>query len=421
MKEDFLHHLWQFKKMEMHHLHTSSGEVLRVLQTGNYNSQSGPDFFNARLQIGEQDWAGNVEMHLKSSDWYAHGHQTDPAYDNVILHVVWEHDTEVFDCREQPLPTLVLKNFVSERLMENYQTLLQVKGKNINCENSFAHFDDFLVTHWLERLYVERLEQKTVGIQNWLVETQNDWEAVLFRLMARYFGTKVNADAFESMAVQTPFSVIRKTASEAFALEALLMGQAGLLNENLPGNYFNELKKEHLYLTHKFKIAHQSAFPPQFFRIRPPNFPTLRLSQLAQLYHKNKVLFQELAEAKNLHDIYALFNVKAADFWDTHYHFNSPSKKLSKYLSKGFIDILLINAVFPLLFTYAKLQKGNFELLLQWMAVLTPEKNKYTQIFEPLKPVNKNALCSQALLQLYQNYCAKNQCLHCALGNNLLR
>lgn len=422
LNEDFLHHLWQFKKIDFNRLKTSSGADLRVLQTGSYNSQSGPDFFNARIEIDGQLWAGNVEMHLKSSDWYAHGHQTDPAYDNVILHVVWEHDTEVFDATQQPLPTLILKNLVPDRLLNNYRALLHVKSNTINCENNFADFDNFLIDSWLERLYVERLEQKTIGIQKWLDATQNDWEAVLFRLLARYFGTKVNAEAFEALALCTPFAVIRKTAPDATALEALLMGQAGLLNTLQPGSYFNTLQKEYRYLTSKYQLNHQAAIIPQFFRLRPPNFPTIRLSQLAGLYHQNKVLFQELAEADNLDKLYKLFRIKAADFWDTHYHFSTPSKKSSKYLSKNFINILLINAVFPLLYIYQKNQKkGNFEKLLHWMSLLAPEKNKYTLFFDTLKPVNKNALCSQALLQLYQNYCAKNQCLSCALGNNLLK
>lgn len=422
MKEDFLHHLWQYKKFDVNRLSTASGAEILIFHTGIYNTQSGPDFFNARLKIGRQQWAGNVEIHLKSSDWYAHGHESDPAYDNVILHVVWEHDTEVFDCQQKPLPTLELKNFVAESLITKYKTLMQAKSQMINCEKSFADFDDFLVNHWLERVYVERLEQKTLGIQNLLEETQNDWEAVLFRLLAKYFGSKINADAFESIAIATPFSAVRKTASAALNTEALLLGQAGLLNEELPGNYYNTLKKEYRYLFHKFNLMHQAAIKPKFFRLRPPNFPTLRLSQLAQLYHRRPTMFQSLVEAKNLQDFYEILQTEASDFWDTHYQFGSVSKKSKKRLSRDFIDILLINAVFPLLFSHArKHKKRHIEPILHWMSQMKPEKNKYTRIYEDLRPVNKNALCSQALLQLYQNYCATNQCLSCALGNNLLK
>lgn len=422
MKEDFLHYVWRYKKFATSGLKTHSGQEIVILQTGQFNTASGPDFFNARIRTDGQIWAGNVEMHVRSSDWYAHGHETDPAYDNVILHVVWEHDAEIYDAAQQPLPTLVLKSYVPDQLLKNYDALMKVKRSHINCEYAFADIDKWVKDHWFERLYMERLEQKTNHIYTLLSHCHNDWEAVLFRLLARYFGTKVNADAFESMAANTPFSVVRKSADDALRLEALFFGQSGLLDKDSTHAHFAALKNEYQYQSHKYQLDNRGVLRPQFFRLRPPNFPTIRLSQLAQLYHQNTVLFQSMVEAQKVETFYALLKVKASDFWDTHYHFEAPSKKSSKFLTRSFIDVLLINAVFPLLFAYAqKQEKANADKILHWMATLSPENNRFTQIFQNLQPVNNHALCSQALLQLYHEYCAKNRCLSCAFGNFLLK
>ena len=238
MQEDFLHYIWQYKKLDVLHLKTTQNEPLDVISVGQYNLNSGPDFFNAQLKIGGQQWAGNVEIHIKSSDWFIHNHEQDSAYDNVILHVVWEYDTEVYRKDNTEIPTLELQNYIDKQLLENYEKLYSKQNKWINCENQFAEIDLFVVDHWLERLFFERLERKSNVIQELLSNSKNDWEAVLFKMLAKTFGLKVNGEAFFSLVQSVDFSIIRKTQSRQEQLEALLFGQAGLLEHDLQDPYY---------------------------------------------------------------------------------------------------------------------------------------------------------------------------------------
>ncbi|MBU2525305.1 MAG: DUF2851 family protein [Bacteroidetes bacterium] len=422
IKETFLHFVWQQKKFNFQHLKTTQGLQIRLLQVGQYNTDAGPDFFNAQIEIDGQKWAGNVEMHLRASDWYKHHHETDKAYDNVILHVVWEQDAEVFYADEKPIPTLVLAPYVSRELLDKYTELMQLKPSGILCEKDFAQVDNFVKQHGFENLYLERLEQKTTYIHQLLLQNQNDWEATLFHMLARYFGLKVNAAAFESMAQQTDFGIVRKLSENQEALEALFMGQNHLLDKDIVDPYLQKLRESYAYTQHKFQLDHQNIQRAQFFRLRPPNFPNIRLSQLAGLYAKHAAVFHQLLEAQSLNDFYSIFNVTAAAYWDNHYTFGTLSKPSKKKLSKSFIDIQLINVVFPMRFAYATAQgKNPFEQILAWMQEMAPEKNRYTKLFDDIEHVNKNALISQALLQLSQNYCFKNRCLSCEIGNFLLK
>ena len=249
-----------------------------VTSVGQHNFNSGPDFFNAKLQIGNQLWAGNVEVHIKSSDWFLHNHEQDKAYDSVILHVVWEHDTDVFRKDNTSIPTLQLRDFTNKAVLNNYEKLFSKNGKWINCENDFALVDDFVLINWLERLYFERLERKLETIKMLLEETKNDWEAVLFIMLAKNFGLKVNGESFYSLAKSIDFSVVRKSQSNLTAIEALLFGQAGMLVDDLEIAYYLQLQKEYQFLKQKFKLKNNGVLPIQFFRLRPPNFPTIRLS-----------------------------------------------------------------------------------------------------------------------------------------------
>lgn len=424
MKEDFLHFLWRFKKFDFLNAQTVQGEELEILETGLYNqSQSGPDFFNAKIKIGEQLWAGNVEIHKKSSDWYAHHHEVDPAYDNVILHVVWEHDVEVFRRNNSVIPTLTLKEIVHKNALENYNQLLGVQVRKwINCENDFPDFMDFDIQNWLERLYIERLEDKSKVIYALLNRNTNNWEATLFCMLAKNFGLNVNGDAFLSMANSIPFSVIQKT-NESSQMEALLFGQAGLLDRVYDHPYYEELKSEYKYLKHKYKLNRKGILPVSFFRLRPQNFPTIRLAQLAGVYIKNKNLFQHLIEQKDMEKIKSSFDIKASEFWDSHFTFDKEVKARPKKISRNFINLLLINTIIPLKFCFAH-QKGalDFEELFSLMRKLPVEKNTIVEGFNSLRAKTAiNALDSQALIQLKKNYCAKNQCLRCNLGLKLLQ
>lgn len=285
MREDYLHYLWKFQKFGSQVMKTVDGHVVQVITPGHHNELSGPDFFNSRLVIGNQEWAGNVEIHLRSSDWYMHGHETDAAYDNVILHVVWNHDVEIFRRDNSPLPVLELQGLVSPESHSAYENLCgEGTLKWINCEEDFPDVDDFILNNWLERLYVERLEARAALIGNLLTKTAGDWEAVLFLMLAKNLGLNINGEAFLSIAASIPFSVIRKTRGNLFQLEALFMGQAGLLHKNLEDPYYTGLQEEYSYLKHRFKLACSGVLPVQYFRLRPDNFPEIRLAQLAALY-----------------------------------------------------------------------------------------------------------------------------------------
>jgi len=421
MQEDFLHYIWKFKKFQTQNLQTEQGETITLNSVGLHNFNSGPDFFNAKLSIEEQLWAGNVEIHIKSSDWYLHNHERDSAYDSVILHVVWEHDTEIFRKNNTVIPTLVLKHYIDFSLLNNYKKLFAKQNRWIHCENDFALTDDFTLAHWLERLYFERLERKAHAIELLLKDSKNDWEAVLFKMLAKNFGLKVNSDAFFSLAQSVDFSVIRKTQFSLPRLEALFFGQANLLLEPVEDVYFIELATEYKFLKQKFQLQSNGVLPLQFFRLRPPNFPTIRLSQLANLYHEHQNLFSKVIELNQLEDFYALFNVSTSAFWETHFTFQKVSKKSTKIITKAFTDLLLINTILPLKFCYAK-QKGQDvnDSILKIASQMHSEKNSIIDAFNQLKKISKSAFQSQALIQLKTEYCQHHKCLQCAIGNMLL-
>lgn len=421
MQEDFLHYVWKHKKFQINHLKTIAGETVSIHAVGQHNHNAGPDFFNAQLTIGEQLWAGNLEIHIKSSDWFLHNHEQDKAYDNVILHVVWEHDTDVFRKDNTPIPTLQLKDFIGKDILNNYEKLFSKGSKWINCENDFESIDEFVLSNWLERLYFERLERKSKTIEALLKESKNAWEAVLFKMLAKNFGLKVNGESFFSLAQSIDFSIVRKTQSQQQTLEALLLGQAGLLEEDVQDAYYFSLVKDYQFLKQKFKLESTQVLPINFFRLRPPNFPTIRLSQLASLYHEHQSLFSKIIEFNTVSDFYKLFKVSTSTFWNTHYTFQKESKGSTKTLTKSFIDLLLINTILPIKFYYAK-QKGQ-EVdahIIEMASELASENNSIIDAFNHLKQVSKSSLDSQALIQLKTEYCDKNKCLKCAVGNSLL-
>ncbi len=421
MQEDFLHFIWKHKKFKVINLKTEIGEDVSILSVGQHNLNSGPDFFNAKLKIGKQLWAGNVEIHIKSSDWFLHNHEQDKAYDNVILHVVWEHDTDVFRKDNTVIPTLKIQNYLPSELLNNYEKLFTKQNKWINCENDFESTENFLLSNWLERLYFERLERKSKTIETLLHESKNDWEAVLFKMLAKNFGLKVNGESFLSLAQSIDFSIVRKTLSNQQTLEALLFGQSGLLNDDYQNSYYINLVKEYEFLKQKFGINNIQVLPLQFFRLRPPNFPTIRLSQFASLYNKYQNLFSRIIEINTLDGFYELFKVSTSEFWNTHYTFQKESKFSTKTLSKSFIDLLIINTILPIKFCYAK-QKGEEidTVIIDISSQIKSEKNSIIEAFNNLKKVSKSSLESQALIQLKTEYCDKNKCLKCAIGNSLI-
>lgn len=421
MKEDFLHHIWQFKKFDFSNLETIQGEKLAILNLGQYLQKAGPDFFNSQIIIGEQKWAGNVEIHLKSSDWYVHHHENDSNYDNVILHVVWEHDTEVFRKDNSEIPVLEIKNYVSKKTLDNYMNLTSAKTW-IFCEKEIANIDDFVFKNWQEKLFFERLERKSIPIQKNLEETENDWETTLFCLLAKSFGLNTNGEIFLKIAQSFPFSIIRKESFEVENLEALFFGRSGLLEFENEDLYFKDLKFRYNYAVTKYQLPKIYVDPIQFFKHRPDNFPTIRLSQLASLYHLRLNLFSSLINAESLPEYYKIFKVEVSDYWKTHYQFDKISPKKKKALTTSFIDLLLINTIIPLKFAYAKSQgKDISEELIYLLEEIQAEKNVIIEKFSNFGIVSKNAFESQSLLQLKNEYCNHKRCLECSIGIELMK
>ena len=421
MKEDFLHYVWKFQKFGGINFLTSNDEKLHIKNQGSHNLNSGPDFFNAQIEIDDQLWAGNVEIHIKASDWYAHNHQTDPAYNNVILHVVWEHDTEIFRSDGSVIPTFIIKDQVSRNTVEQYHKLFSKHKKWINCENDFSNIDSFIMDNWLERLYFERLERKDSFLQKELADSQNHWEALLFRMLCKNFGLKVNGESFLSIARSVDYSVVKKCSHEFKELEALLLGQAGFLDGEVEDWYSKELKNTYDYAKHKYSLSNDNIITPKFFRLRPPNFPTVRLAQLAMVYSQRSNLFSQVIAIKKIEDFYDLFNVSASEYWDTHYNFEILSLKRKKKITKKFINLLIINTILPIKFCYARQQGKDVSDEIMEIAMEIPsEENSIVTRFNSLKRVSNNSYQSQALLELKNEYCDKNRCLQCAVGNAIL-
>lgn len=421
MKEDFLHYLWKFKKFDTLNLKTYNQEEIVISNVGQYLELAGPDFFNAQITIGNQKWAGNVEIHLKSSDWYVHHHEENAGYENVILHVVWEHDSEIYRSDNSEIAVLELKNYVSSTAINNYQKLITPKSW-IFCEKQLKEIPEFTLNNWQERLFFERLERKSKPILELLEQTNNDWETVLFYLLAKNFGLNTNGEIFLKIAQSIPFSIIRKECFEVENIEALFLGSAGLLDVEKEDAYFKDLKFRYYYLLHKYQIEKSCVEPVQFFKHRPDNFPTIRLSQLANLFHKQQNLFSKIISLNSIDEIYTVFRVSVTRYWETHYQFDKESTKKKKVLSKSFMDLLILNTVIPLQFAYSKSQgKEGSETLISVLNEVEAEKNSIVEKFSSFGIKAKNAFETQSLLQLKNEYCNKNKCLDCAIGMELLK
>lgn len=424
MQEDFLHYIWKFKKFDLGVAKTTDGLPVTVIYGGMANLNSGPDFFNAKLKIGEQTWAGNVEIHIQSSDWYAHGHEQDPNYDNVILHVVWKDNVEIFRKDNTAIPTLQLKGLVKEETMQSYRNLLLAPNSRwINCEKQFNNFEDFELNNWLERLYLEKLQKKSFVIKEHLETTGGNWEAVFFRMLAKNFGLKVNGGAFLSMAQNTDFKIIQKIHNSQLSLEALFFGQSGLLDIRREDPYFNELRKEYLFLIKKFKLENIGIERPRYFRLRPDNFPNIRLSQMASLYSRSSQLFSEIIKAGSRRALMEMLQVSTSLYWREHYNFQKRHAAKTKSLSENFLDLLIINTVVPMRFYYMQATgTGDTSEILNLMNEIKFEKNSIIEKFNLLRPnTGVTALQSQALLHMKEEYCDKNACLRCNMGTKLIK
>jgi Protein of unknown function (DUF2851) len=421
MRESFLHFLWRWRRFDLRDLTTTTGEPLAIHHPGEPNTDAGPDFFNARLRIGDTEWAGNVEMHLRASEWITHNHNADSAYDNVVLHVVLEDDKPILRKNGDPIPCLNLTDRIPPHLLETYQQLEQDRSW-IPCAAQFRQVPDIIKLNWYDRLLVERLEHKTDDVAALLDATTNHWEDAFYRALARSFGLKINAAPFEALAHSLPLMVLAKHKNSILQTEALLFGQAGLLEGPFAEAYPAELAKEYQFLRHKYGLTPLEGSQWKFLRLRPANFPTLRMAQFAALVTQSVHLFSKILEANTVRELEHLFAAQLSTYWHTHYLFDKTSPKRNKTLGRDFIHLLLINTIVPFLFHYGKTKRQTEfqDKALRLLEELPAESNAIIDGWADLGVVCRNAYQSQALLQLKTKYCDTRNCLACAIGHNLL-
>jgi len=421
MNEDLLHYLWKYQRFNSNFA-TTDGRAIRVENPGSINTDAGPDFTNAKIRIDNTLWAGNVEIHLKSSDWFVHRHHLDKSYDNIILHVVHEDDKPIFDKTGNKIATVELKDFIDNLLIFNYKNFIESKNL-IPCSKLIPHVNELIIFNWLEKIAIERLQNKTEIIFNKLKLNKNDWEQTFYEVFARNFGFNVNAEPFELLAKSLPQHCFAKSKDKLFQIEALLFGQAGMLSDDFADDYPAKLKTEYLYLQKRYGLTPVEKHLWKFLRIRPNNFPTIRLAQFASLIYKSNNLFSRVMESQSITDLYQLFDLDCSDYWHSHYVFDKVSRQSSKEPSKSTIDLLIINTIVPFMFAYGKIKEDeNYtEKALEFLSGLPPEKNHMTAKFSDIGVKAVNAMQSQAVIQLYSNYCTKRKCLHCSIGDAVLK
>ncbi|HCW05771.1 MAG TPA: DUF2851 domain-containing protein [Cytophagales bacterium] len=422
MNESFLHYLWQFQYFDKSELVTSQGESLSVLKTGILNSNAGPDFFNAKIKIGDIDWVGNVEIHVKSSDWLAHHHEIDSAYDNVILHLVWENDKPIFH-KNRELPTLELKARVADSIIKEYKRLISNPAA-IACEKSFTKVDPIIKHSMLDKALMQRLEIKANNINELLKINLRDWDETTYQLLARNFGFKINADPFFQLSKTLPYKIIQKQNS-LLQVEALLFGQAGILETKTKDEYISLLHREYHLLAQKYSLNNSrlNAAQWRFLRLRPSNFPTLRLSQLAAIVFASKNIFSKLIEVEIYESLKKIFEVDQSDYWKTHYRFGPKAKGAVPKIGESSIENIVINTVVPLLVAYGKDkdEQRYIDKAVDLLQQIPAEANKITRTWNELGLSIKNAFDSQALIELHNNFCQKRQCLNCNIGVSILK
>ncbi|MFZ4740507.1 MAG: DUF2851 family protein [Bacteroidales bacterium] len=422
MTEEFLHYLWKFKLLKGELL-LSNGDKVEIIHQGTHNTDAGPDFFNAKLKIGDTVWAGNVEIHTKASDWYLHQHQNDMAYDTIILHVVYQNDIDVKRKNNEIIPQLEIKNAFDTNLFSKYQDFISNKNW-IPCEKIFKNTNQFILKIWLERLLIERIERKTLEIKAKFISNNNNFEESFYQILAKNFGFKLNALPFELLANSLPISILAKHKNSDFQLAALFFGQAGLLNEGFKDAYPQSLYVEYEFLKKKYHLNSIAGHLWKFLRLRPSNFPTIRIAQFSNLIYQSKHLFSKIIEADDIQTVYQLFQVSASSYFDNHYSFDESIEiKKTKFIGKSTIDLLIINTIVPMLFFYAseKDDKVYQERGLRFLEQIKPENNSIIKKWISISCTVENAFQSQALLELKNNYCNHKKCLQCSIGNDLLK
>ena len=421
MNERLLQFIWQFQYYNRQQLSTTQNETLHIEKPGTWNHHQGPDFSEATIRIGNTKWVGNIELHLRSSDWHKHRHATDKNYTNIILHVVWEDDEPVDDLNGNIVPTLVLQPLIPKLLLERYSQMMQTMVV-VPCHSFLPVLDNLGWCAWKERLAAERMERKSGHILQLFQQSGQHWEETCWWLLAANFGVKINTVLFEGVARSIPFALIARHKNQVQQLEALLLGQANLLSGKYEDDYALMLQKEYRYLKKKYSLQPVNK-QPAFLRMRPAAFPTVRLAQLAMLLHQSSHLFSQIREIKEFKKIQELFMVTANDYWHYHYRFDEAAVFQPKHLGKQMAENILINTVIPMLFAYGSYSKEEAckEKAIQWLYELPPEQNQITRQWQKSGIPHRSALDSQALIELTNHYCIHKRCLDCAVGNGILK
>ena len=421
MKEIFLSYIWENRLLSSG-LSTTDGQEIEVMYPGIKNTNAGPDFLNARIRIGDAVWAGNVELHVNASDWYSHRHNTDKGYDNVILHVVYQADKATFTTVGHSIPTVQLKGFFDENLLLRYRSFIDSKTW-IACQKSVTRVQRFTWLSWLDRMIVERLEFKVEEVLHVFEQTGNDWEETLYRRMMSNFGFKVNDEPFLRLGRMLPFQLLLRHSNQVFQLEALLFGVAGFLQQPFSDEYPLKLKKEFDFLQKKYELSQMNPEQWRFMRMRPSNFPTIRIAQMAALINKSQRVFSRITEANSIEEIKALFDVYASEYWDNHFQFERYTAGNRKHLGQDAVDLILINTIVQVLFAYGIYHTNETykDKALMILETLDAENNEIIRKFSALGVNSTHALQSQALLHLRKNYCNPKRCLECRIGQLLIR
>lgn len=424
MKESFVQFIWRYRRIEQSTLLTTRGASIHLLQTGEFNTNAGPDFLHAKVQIEDTLWAGHVEIHVKASDWLKHQHQHDPAYHNVILHVVWEADEVICRPDGQEIPCLELKPITTPQLFLKYKKLAYNQHK-IPCQESLHRIADIKIALWLDSLLIERLDQKTQYWDRMLTSQQNHWEEVFYQALAQSLGLPVNKDPLEMLARRTPLLLLQKHRGNLVQVEALLFGQAGLLEgRDFQDHYPRQLQQEYQFLQHKYDLQAMPAVMWKFARMRPAHFPSIRIAQLALLVQQSHYLFSKVLALRSIEEAYHMLEVKTSYYWKDHFRLDHPStQRREKRLGRSTINLILINTIIPFIFLYGKKMKmvEYTERALQLLEQIPAENNHLIRTWKDRGIEAKSAGQSQGLIQLYKHYCQHKRCLDCAIGAAILK
>lgn len=424
MNEFFLHYIWQYQYFDKKDLKTSTGENITIFDQGHKNTHAGPDFFNAKLRIDVMEWAGSVEIHINSSGWMEHRHQDDLAYENVILHVVWEENEKIIRKDGTCLPTLELKNRVAPSFLLQYKRIIHSRSK-IPCANAIGSVPDIIKRSMFDRTLISRMETKGDHILIALQKSNGDWEETCYQMLCKNFGFKVNTEPFLQLAQSLPYRILMKHGDKLLQMEALVFGQAGFLNESINDDYYLLLKREHALLQRKYGLEDRKMNKAQwrFLRLRPANFPTIRLAQLVSLLHHQKNLFSKIVTLGSLNDLMPIFSIKPSGYWLHHYQFFKRQKKEIPSLGKMSVENIVINSIVPMLVAYGKAKDDQLyvDRAIQLLQQIHPEENNIIRSWTALGITSKTAFDSQALIELYNSFCLRRRCLDCHIGFSLLQ